>query len=399
MTLGWNPGPGRFRADNRNDLFILTGQECRSGMTFSNAALAKAYDPVTFIERGASIPFTTPLLAGARGRIGSAGGIELLVPSPSGAPGLYVLSWSKAQEFCRPTVHDTKLREVLATRSRLTPSSVRAAARSIALDGLAGRAAQSAADEAISREREAEQNARFRLGLELLRQSGVATDPEPLPLRTEEKEALVAEGLPQIADRIGWPVNRLKASVAHIGRLVADIGLSAEAGAGRLPALLANLSQTRADIVEWASNRMDDAAIDAETTVALAGQSIVSSESVLVQLRRGLSDLPRLLRYWADDAVDLDELAERPGWITDGWERICFLWQSADTDPARCRALAEMCLFAPQLPKEVAAWTGIPAPLRAPRPARGLVRLNHDWRNGKIFELIARNEQFRAVAA
>ncbi|MGH7154474.1 MAG: hypothetical protein ACREF3_11160 [Acetobacteraceae bacterium] len=118
-------------------------------MTFFTAALAKTYDPVTFLERGVSIPFTTPLLAGARGRIGGAGGIELVVPSPSGAPGLYVLSWGKAQEFCRPTVHDTKLRETLATRSRLTPSSVRAAARGIALEGLAGRAAQTAADEAI----------------------------------------------------------------------------------------------------------------------------------------------------------------------------------------------------------------------------------------------------------
>ncbi|MGH7154475.1 MAG: hypothetical protein ACREF3_11165, partial [Acetobacteraceae bacterium] len=75
-----------------------------------------------------------------------------------------------------------------------------------------------------------------------------------MPERTEESEARFAESLRQVADRYGWPLNRLKAGVAQIGRMVAEIGLSTEAGTGRVPALLANLAQTRGEIMEWASS-------------------------------------------------------------------------------------------------------------------------------------------------
>jgi hypothetical protein len=47
--------------------------------------LAQSYDPATFLERGAVVPFTTPLLSGTRARKAERGGAELLVPNPSGS--------------------------------------------------------------------------------------------------------------------------------------------------------------------------------------------------------------------------------------------------------------------------------------------------------------------------
>src|SRR5207253_8622990 len=89
---------------------------------------------------GVAVPFTTPLLTGARARPAQRGRAELIVPNPSGGRGVYVLPWSGVRELCRPTVHDTRLNEMVAALPSVTPSAIRAAARQIAAQGQIGRA-------------------------------------------------------------------------------------------------------------------------------------------------------------------------------------------------------------------------------------------------------------------
>ena len=43
------------------------------------------------MERGASVPFTTPMLSGARVRPADRIGLELLMPNPSGGRGTYIV--------------------------------------------------------------------------------------------------------------------------------------------------------------------------------------------------------------------------------------------------------------------------------------------------------------------
>ena len=50
-----------------------------------------SHQSATFGERGVSVPFTTPALAGARVRRDARHGLALLVPNPSGGRGIYVL--------------------------------------------------------------------------------------------------------------------------------------------------------------------------------------------------------------------------------------------------------------------------------------------------------------------
>ena len=52
---------------------------------------ATPYHPTTFLERGVVVPFTTPLLAGARARSARKPGIELVLHNPSGGLGVYVM--------------------------------------------------------------------------------------------------------------------------------------------------------------------------------------------------------------------------------------------------------------------------------------------------------------------
>jgi len=100
----------------------------------------------TFEERGVSVPFTTPALAGARVRRDLRHGLVLLVPNPSGARGMYVAPWSGVRDMCNPTLHDGLLHDGLlhdaiaaAKAEPISPSMVRAAARRIAAEGAAGR--------------------------------------------------------------------------------------------------------------------------------------------------------------------------------------------------------------------------------------------------------------------
>ncbi len=59
----------------------------------------QAFHPVTFADRGAAVPFTSSLLAGARARPAERGGIELLIPNPAGGRGVYVVPWTSMREL------------------------------------------------------------------------------------------------------------------------------------------------------------------------------------------------------------------------------------------------------------------------------------------------------------
>ena len=64
------------------------------------------------------------------------------------------------------------------------------------------------------------------------------------------------------------------------------------------------------------------------------------------------------------------------------------------------RALTEMAQLVPVLPRETSEWCGVPEDLIRRTSLRKLVRLNRDWRTeATVFDLIARNEHLRSLAA
>jgi hypothetical protein len=56
-------------------------------MTGSLLPRIQSGHPATFAERGVALPTTTPLLSGARVQPGARGGLDLLIPSPTGGRG------------------------------------------------------------------------------------------------------------------------------------------------------------------------------------------------------------------------------------------------------------------------------------------------------------------------
>ena len=119
-------------------------------MTDLGPSLSEVQPAATFLERGAALPFTTPLLTGARIRKSQRPGFEFVVLNPSGGRGFYVLRPSGILAFCKPTVHDTMLFSRFSGSASITPASVREAALAVALEGHAGRDAIAAAAASIA---------------------------------------------------------------------------------------------------------------------------------------------------------------------------------------------------------------------------------------------------------
>ena len=92
-----------------------------------SAAAHDRFWPASFAERGATVPFTTPLLAAARLRTRDGKDVEFLVPGLSGTKGIYVLSGRSRPEMFL----DSAKSESTAPYSRSHCSCVRRSASSL----------------------------------------------------------------------------------------------------------------------------------------------------------------------------------------------------------------------------------------------------------------------------
>jgi hypothetical protein len=90
-------------------------------------ALLTDFQPATFLERGATVPFTSPLLQQARIRLGLGGTREIVLRNPSGGPGWYVGPWDGVAEMARATVHDRLVYKRIEETGAISPLDIRRA--------------------------------------------------------------------------------------------------------------------------------------------------------------------------------------------------------------------------------------------------------------------------------
>jgi hypothetical protein len=364
--------------------------------------LTQSYHPVTFLERGVAVPFTTPMLMGARARPAERGGPELVVPSPSGSRGVYVLAWNGVRELCQPTVHDRRLNEVVAALSSVTPSAIRKAARDVAAEGLAGREAIAAAGVARDAEHREAMVANFMLLMALVQQMEPGEAHAVSPVRGVDSalETRAKRVIARIAPRLGRDPDAIAASLEEMAPLFASTGMEGSPVEGRAARALGVLSRVRAETAEWSQSRTDESAALAGMVATVADLTISCTEATLAEAHTLTADMTRLLRRWTTEPARIRELAARPEWLLDGWEQVCLLWLTATEDAARRAALPEMALLVPIVPREAGDWLGGTVNMDAALRVRRTVSLNEDWRTGTaVFELIARNEHLRALAA
>jgi hypothetical protein len=384
--------------------FILAPNSQALGMSAhfgANITLPKpvlGYHPGTFLERGAAVPFITPQLNGARARPGSRGGLEFTVPNPSGGRGVYIVPWEGLFTLSRPTVHDCRLISLLSAQRVVTPGSIREAARAIAAEGLAGRAARAAAEVAIVADAKSRMVANFQLLLELVGQVEAEEDkplsrasPADLELRARRVVALIAPILGRTSEQVA-------AILEEISGLFAPIGLRPKDVAGSVGRTLAGLAALRDEMVEWARQHPDESGADAARVAESADVTLICARSVLADVQSLPSNMEALLAAWIADPATVAARIARPEWLLDGWERIILLWQTAER-LGRAVTLAEMASLIPVLPKEAADWARIQVPSTSDAPRRRLVAMMEDWRTGlTMHDLIARNEHLCAFS-
>lgn len=372
-------------------------------MSVLNMPLVQSYHPTTFLERGVAVPFTTPLLGGARARPAERGGPELIVPSPSGGRGVYILAWSGVRELCKPTVHDSRLNHKVNALASVTPHSIRKASREVAAEGLAGREALAAAQAGRDNEQEEILLTNFLLLLALVEQVEPGEAANGGALQSEEKallEARAKRAIARISPRVGRSPETIASMLEDMAPVFAAIGVGRQTGHARCTRALEALRRLHAETTAWSQSYRDESGAQADMIARVADLTISCTETTLDEAHALTANMAGILSRWSSEAAGIRKLTVRPEWLLDGWEQVCLLWRSSETDAARRAVLAEMALLVPIIPREASDWVGMPIDMDGAMRFRRTVSLNEDWRTGSaVFELIARNEQLRALAA
>ncbi len=272
----------------------------------------------TLAERGVYLPFTTPMLAGARlRRVVAAGGIgseaEVILPHPTIRDGSFVLPWSSVTGEGRVHYADQLLVAELEGHP-LDPQAVRHAALRIAGQGVHGRAARRAARELSDSVR---RRAQALAALLETRHPGAA---RLAPL-------LLTCGIP------GWPGGTLPPQQVRLVRLATQ---------------LAAHSQAAADPVER----------ECAIAVARAATLAASAAYTLIQAGEAVgADPGMLLRAPPEALATATAVLARAAWAMDGFALLAALWERAG-EADRPLALRLAVHLVPPVAAEMEAWPG-----------------------------------------
>ncbi|UFN47547.1 hypothetical protein LPC08_16190 [Roseomonas sp. OT10] len=364
---------------------------------------AARWQPVTFLERGISMAFTTPLLMGARARPlerpSGASTLELIVPNPSGAEGVYVLPWAAMPDLCSPSVHDRQFWSRVADLKFPTPRRMRDVARAIAVEGFAGRDAARAAAQALETARQSRLATHYFLLLRLIKQAETAA-VDGTPPERESPERLVDRARKVLAERLAAAVGGPEAAyrtVEEVAELLEPVGLPGDPTRAPLPQLVRDLDELDARLSELAESPDEVQSLCAGILQQSIRPTLSMARATLAEAQTMADDMTLLLRRWAGNPQAVRTTTGRPDWLLDGWDLILGLWRDSGA-----AALPDMAGLCPVVPREAEGWAGCPPDWETAGLTSGPrrnVQANRDWRTGRMLELQRRNERVKALAA
>ena len=295
------------------------------------------------------LPFTAPLLGGARGRLRDRT-VDYVLPSLSGGRGAYVALWSMVSDFAAPTLHDTVLSQRLAGLPVLTPNTVRAAARAVACEGYAGRAAAAAG--AMSKAATDAEALRLWASflMAMVRRGEVAALDHPIcaDAATGVIPSQVAEGFGPLAHTLGWEPALLSSALEQLSSAFVPIalGTAGKTAPGRVRSLLTLLHRLHAGL------REEQAHLTMQNLAAIVGiigrleQCLAQAESLLGAATVALSEPAALADRWRKNPAAALAPMTALETVLDGWDRICLLWLDAPSLSARVGMIRELARLA-----------------------------------------------------
>lgn len=353
------------------------------------------FEPATFVDRGVNIPFTTPILLGARARPQADGnGLEILIPNPSGADGVYILPWASIPEFCTPTLHDRRLWYLLRDETIITPGIVREAAEIAAIEGHAGRAASLAVNEARQAREDRAKRINFGLLLHLIKQMEGSVPDRPAP-ELDDPRQLALRGQRAVqacAQRLRLTTEAVAAALEELARAFNGLGMPQDNNLAPSRRLIAELQNLAASIEIWRCDLPAHASFGPSELLEKSLQlTLDCTFKAAAQFDGLIGDTVGAIRAWQQDRQDILQKLTRLDWLLDGWETILGIWNATEASEKHS-AIMEMAVLAPILPKEAMGWLGFQPDMAQERRKVRIVQQFEEWRSGRMFDMIARNE-------
>ncbi len=359
--------------------------------------------PLDLVERSVGIPFTTPLISGAKVRLVATGGVELLAPNPSGGRGYYVMDLRSLRDYCQLTVHDELLLEKLLGVDVVTPASVRRAAREVAIDGAAGRDAAAAAKRAAERDDAIVNLTNYLMLMRLLRSVGI--DERELQRSGGTGRAVQLEikrRLVSLSPRLGMTADEVIDTVGDIAFYAAAIGFANGDLETRHRRVLERLRPFAVEMQHWLTLESGESRENAGQIADCATWTSNKVAPVIVDCQSRLEDVPELARAWRHDRGMLKGRFALSDWLLDGWPEILALWDSTNGDSrATQRAVVAQIQRLMPLAQTQAEGRAVEVMrVKGTLVHSRSVKLHEDWRTGVVMSGIrARTEALRAGAA
>jgi hypothetical protein len=356
----------------------------------------------TFEERGAVVPFTTPVLAFSRLRQQEEHGLELLVSGLAGGRDTYIIPWRSLPSVFVMTVHDRMLREEIEELPESTPGEIRRATLKVESTGLAGQAGARAARQAESDEDSERLLTNFFLVSEAVKQlSGGKLQLGPADLTNDTGRARTKLILSRISALFDLTADDFYARLETWASAVSPIGAPGLNYTCRLRQLIADLNNYAAELDAWSERDFTEAADSARICARIAEETTSAARSITAGVDRYAGDMRGTLSEWGISLGRIRALMDRLAWLLDGWRPVVTMWQDVDHGDREAAqdAVGEMLRLMPIMPRrEVGSrarktWGDLSQALYRTR-----VRAHEDWLSGKVdIDLVLRLERFKAV--
>ena len=357
-------------------------------------------EPLSFRERGATVPFTTPILLNARIRSAEFGLIrEMVLVNPSGGRGAFVLPWSSMPEICAPTLYDRHLWESLDEAEDISPIGIRQQAQRLAAQGLAGRHAAAAAREAQLRDQGAQQLMRSML-LERLIASTETAAEKALAAKASGDTSRGERAMQRASAIAEMPLVEFASDLEALSIALSGATRDAQGEESRLQQMLGGLGRLAHGIASWVLEEHDAGPhkMAAQFVYQSARQTMECAEKALTSTHGLIIDFGRLVPHWRAQKEKILAHARTPDWVMDGWRTPLALWETIGPEERRA-AIWELALIAPVLPREGKTWLGKTSDWReTPKRVTQTVHEKTDWRSGVLIDLVARNENLLGSA-
>ncbi len=299
--------------------------------------------PASFAECGVNVPFTTPPLVGTRVRACPGGGLEGVVPSPSGR-GIYVLPWNQVGSLCRPTAFDLQLVAGIGSLASITPAAIRAISWTVAAQGLAGRPAMHAAQAAIDAAAQATRLAHAYL----LRQLALETGPAGA-VAAPQSHARIPEAVATFAGRHGLSADGVAAALREIADRLATLGVGLNRQEGFLPNKIARLTLLQ-DVLCARTGAVGAPSSDLVQFIALLDLLLAQVAAALQDVAALAASTGELVRTWLRSCGPTRAALAEPDWLLDGWDRLEVIWRIEAASGRPPMTFARIAALLPPLP-------------------------------------------------